>query len=73
MTGRRAMDTRAACPVSGGGHRCLLVDLIRAGGPSCPAGGRVAQAPAGDLLLAASPARGLLTGYVRTSMWITCA
>lgn len=43
----------------------LLRGLIRAGGSWCPAGGRVAQAPAGDLLLAASPARGPLTGYVR--------
>jgi len=24
MTGRRAVDTRAACAVSGGGHRCLV-------------------------------------------------
>ena len=27
----------------------------------------------GDLLLAARPVRGLLTGHVCTSMWITCA
>ena len=46
MTGRRAVDTRAACPVSGGGHRSLLRDLIRAGGSSRQARGRVAQAPA---------------------------
>ena len=51
----------------------LLRDLIRVGGSSRPACGRVTRPRCGDLLLAAGPVNGLLAGYVCTSMWITCA
>ena len=46
-------------------------DLIRAVlAPAC----RLSRKPRrADLLLAASPARRLLTGFLCTSMWITCA
>ncbi len=72
MTGRRAVDTRAACAVVAA-IGALLRDLIRVGGSSRPACGRVTRPRCGDLLLAAGPVNGLLAGYVCTSMWITCA
>lgn len=75
MIGRQAVDTRAASPLKRK-HRCLLARshphrVLASGGLRRP--GRVTQARRANLPLAASLVRGLLTGCVCISLWITCA
>jgi hypothetical protein len=72
MTGRRAVDTPAACPASGGDPRCLRARshprrrVLASGGWACHAG-------LGGSAAGCQTAGGPLAGWVCTRMWITCA
>jgi len=78
MTGRQPVDTRAACPVKDGEHRCLLArahprrDPIHAG--SWRPAWRACHASPGALICCGLPARHQdCRPAVCINMWITCA
>ena len=81
MAGEDERDLQAgggyACPAGGGEHPvpAFLHDLIRPRGGSSRPTRRACHAGAwhADPPLPASPATGLLTGLLWTSMWIACA
>ena len=75
MTGRQAVDPPAACLLKRrrASVPALLRDLSHAGSWRPRVRGVSWKPRRAGLLAAASPAIGLLAGFLCTSMWITCA